>query len=135
MQMDTTSVVDAGAGERHTGCKRLIRLFKGHKALIPICYMVGPLRDGRDHKLFDGGVLLDPNEADRGAALALNENLNVLHAAHSCPVWAIRFLDRQRLDTHRSPRPTSSIVESHRKRKWRRAVPACCSHEADVRAI
>jgi hypothetical protein len=33
----------------------------------------------------------------------LNENLDVLHAIRSCPLWAIAFLDRQRLDTPRSP--------------------------------
>jgi hypothetical protein len=70
--------------------------------------MVGPLHDGRDRKFFDDGVLLDLHEADRGAAFALNEDVDVLHAAHSCPMWAIAFLDRhrQRLDMHRSPRST-----------------------------
>jgi hypothetical protein len=119
--MDTASVADAGSGERHTGCKRLIRLFKGHEAFMPIGRMVGPLRDGRNRQFFDGGVLLDLNDADRAVAFALNEDVDVLHAAHTCPMWAIAFLDRQRLDTRRSPRPTSSIVESHRKRKWRRS--------------
>src|SRR5919197_5313246 len=111
--MAPTSVADAGGGERHTGCTRLIRLFKERGACMPIGHRVGPLRDGRDRTFFDGGILLDLHEADRGAAFGLNENLDALHAIRSCPLWAIRLLDRQRLDTHRSPRHTPSIVESY----------------------
>src|SRR5687768_6682993 len=88
---------------------------------MPIGRMVGPLSDGRGREFFDGGLQLGLNEADRGAAFALNEDVDVLHAARSCLLWAIAFLDRQRLDTRRSPRSTSLIVESHRKRKSRRS--------------
>src|SRR5687768_3832736 len=97
--MDPTSVADAGGGERHTGGKRLIRLFKGHEACMPIGHRVGPLRDGRERKFFDGGVLLNLNEADRGAAFTLNEEVDAWHAAHAYPKWAMAFLDRPWLDT------------------------------------
>jgi hypothetical protein len=58
IQMDPASVADAGGGERHTGCQRLIRLFKRHEASMPIGRMGGPLRDGHDRKFFDGSVCL-----------------------------------------------------------------------------
>jgi hypothetical protein len=56
--MDPASVADAGGGERHTGCQRLIRLFKRHEASMPIGRIGGPLRDGHDRKFFDGSVCL-----------------------------------------------------------------------------
>ena len=36
VQMDATAVADAGSGERHTGRQWLVRLFKRHKAFMPI---------------------------------------------------------------------------------------------------
>jgi hypothetical protein len=76
MQMGTASAAGAGGGERHTGCKLRIRLFKGHEAFMPIGRRVGPCAMA---------ATTSPS-ADRGATFAMNEEVDVWHAAHAYPM-------------------------------------------------